>query len=59
MGGRPVLNFVLVEASSLMLTFDRDSKQQDRIEWQNYRKFKVATCFSSSELIISIIIIII
>lgn len=59
MGGRPVLNFVLVEASPLMLTFDRDSKQQDRIEWQNYSKFKVATCFSSSELIISIIIIII
>lgn len=54
-----MLNFVLVEASSLMLTLDRDSKQQDRIEWQNYRKFKVATCFSSSELIISIIIIII
>lgn len=54
-----MLNFVLVEASSLMLTFDRDSKQQDRIEWQNYRKFKVATYFSSSELIISIIIIII
>lgn len=59
MGGRPVLNFVLVEASSLMVTFDRDSKQQDRFEWQNYCKFKVATCFSSSELIISIIIIII
>lgn len=40
-----MLNFLLVEASSLMLTFDRDSKQQDRFEWKITASSKLQPAF--------------